>query len=1228
MKTSILRKARLALAVLGCALIGAGLAPAQAQTPNYPADALPARARASKTAPKLSAAAQKRFQSQIGALQTFRRTLSPAQKKISNAFLFTTDQARALRASAPRLANGIQSAPNAMTKTHSVFISGTMTTRLKIALEKYGVLLGFHPQDHMAHAQLSLAAMEKIAALNEVSSIIAAIKPQVNGGESKGVATPQLDLKSSAGALGRSRGPQPVGSLNSEGDATHRANFVRSNYGVNGSGVKVGLISDSVDNLAAAQASGNLPAIQVIAGRAGKVGQSGEGTAMLEIVHDLAPGAQLAFACAFGNDNSPSFMADSIRLLAAAGCDIIVDDLAHFFIPIYQEDVVSKAIREVTAQGVVYVTCASNYGNVLVKPTGSWEGDFEDSAFTFQTDKGVYVANNWAANDDNAFNTIVTDAQTVSILMFRWAEPWGKSKVDYDIYLLDASGNVKGASTFAQNGDDLPAEFLQLPQGVAFENGDAVVVARPASAAKLPISIFCPKASIEFSQGATIYGHNGCEQGITAGAAPAASPGPFPNPFTSTSPLEDFSSAGPRILFFTPTGAPLTKVNLKPDVIAADKVACVTPKFNPFFGTSAAAPHVAAIAALMLSSNPSLTVAQVKARMNAGTLDVGTAGWNADSGYGIVMAPLAVPIPAPLPTLSINNVSRAEGNSNSSLSFTVSLSAASSQTVTVKFATANGTASASSDYTAMTGTVTFAPGQTSRPIAVTIVGDSVVESNETFVVNLSNPGGATLSDAQGTATLTNDDAPPANSTPQSVSANPSSGTSQSSVARTVRVVYSDANGNADISQARILINASANGANALYGFYDAVANRLYLFNDAGTKLSGGFAPGSDASIPNSQGTLNCAQTTVARSGNTLTVNWNFTPNGFFVGAKTIYGRVSDKSGATQGLKALGSWTIALNGGNDRPLLQSLSPASGTSQSSTARTLSFTYGDPDGQGDIAQARVVIGANAAKERALYGFYDALANKLFLYDDSGTKVVGGFAPGSNNAISNTQGTLNCAQTTVERSGNSLTVNWNFTPNGLFVGTKRVYGYVRDKALSFDGFRSFGTWVIAKNPVNDTPVNRSVTPSAATGVVGQSQTLRANYSDPDGAGDIAQVRILVNSTLSGANALYGLYNRATNKLYLFNDAGNALLGGFAPGSANVIPNSQGTLNCAQTTIVQSGTVLGVNWNFTPKAAFAGNKKVFLFVRDAQNTTDGFDQMATWNIAPAPLGGASAPTS
>ena len=116
---------------------------------------------------------------------------------------------------------------------------------------------------------------------------------------------------------------------------------------------------------------------------------------------------------------------------------------------------------------------------------------------------------------------------------------------------------------------------------------------------------------------------------------------------------------------------------------------------------------------------------------------------------------------APTPSLSINDVSLTEGNSGTKLAtFTVTLSAASTSTVTVNYATANGSATAGSDYVATSGTLTFAAGTTTKTLSVTVNGDTTGEPDETFLVNLSVPSGATIADAQGIGTILNDDSLP------------------------------------------------------------------------------------------------------------------------------------------------------------------------------------------------------------------------------------------------------------------------------------------------------------------------------------------------------------------------------------------------------------------------------------------------------------------------------------
>jgi hypothetical protein len=121
-----------------------------------------------------------------------------------------------------------------------------------------------------------------------------------------------------------------------------------------------------------------------------------------------------------------------------------------------------------------------------------------------------------------------------------------------------------------------------------------------------------------------------------------------------------------------------------------------------------------------------------------------------------------IPFAAPAPTISITDVSLAEGNAGTTpFTFTVSLSSPATGTVTVDVATTDGTATAPSDYTAVpTTTLTFTTGQSSQNVTVFVNGDTTVEPNETFFVNLSNASGATIADGQGQGTIQNDDAAP------------------------------------------------------------------------------------------------------------------------------------------------------------------------------------------------------------------------------------------------------------------------------------------------------------------------------------------------------------------------------------------------------------------------------------------------------------------------------------
>jgi ribosomal protein L35AE/L33A len=115
----------------------------------------------------------------------------------------------------------------------------------------------------------------------------------------------------------------------------------------------------------------------------------------------------------------------------------------------------------------------------------------------------------------------------------------------------------------------------------------------------------------------------------------------------------------------------------------------------------------------------------------------------------------------PLPAIAIGDATVAEGNSGTvNATFALSLDAPSGRPVTVTYATEDGTAIAPGDYVAGTGTVTFPSGQMSRNVTVVVKGDTVDESNETYSVELTNPGNATITDGEGIGTIIDDDGSP------------------------------------------------------------------------------------------------------------------------------------------------------------------------------------------------------------------------------------------------------------------------------------------------------------------------------------------------------------------------------------------------------------------------------------------------------------------------------------
>ena len=430
----------------------------------------------------------------------------------------------------------------------------------------------------------------------------------------------------------------------SAGDVAHRANSARITHSVDGTGIGIGVISDGVRTPADRQASGDLPArVTVLPGQAG-VGD--EGTALLEIVHDLAPGAELYFATGF---DGQAQMAANIEALCEAGANVIVDDIGYVLEAAFQDDIIAQGVNAAVAGGCVFFSAGGNDGNLTDGTTGVWEGDYAAGTSLIVDGETLGVRHDFGGG----MEANEVSGSGVSAIVLQWADPLGASGNDYDLFLVNEDGDVIASSTDTQEGTQDPFEFILSPI-VDFSGLSAVVVKASGSDRYLRVHAFDGRLAIQTA--GNLYGHAAAENAVSVAMVDVRTAAGSGNVFNGTESVPTNNSDGPRRIFFEPDGTAITAGNFsstggrllqKPDLTAATCVTTVTPGFSTFCGTSAAAPHAAAIGALMLEAagGPDLvTLAQLRTGMTSGTavLDIETTGVDRDSGAGIVMAPGAV----------------------------------------------------------------------------------------------------------------------------------------------------------------------------------------------------------------------------------------------------------------------------------------------------------------------------------------------------------------------------------------------------------------------------------------------------------------------------------------------------------------------------------------------------------------------------------------------------------
>lgn len=492
-----------------------------------------------------------------------------------------------------------------------------------------------------------------------------------------------------------------AGSVESEADTSHSVYEVRNDLELDGNGKKICVLSDSYNNSRSVSTtatddvqSGDLPGSGNPEGRTTPVdvlddseAASDEGRAMLQLIHDLAPGAELGFHTAVGGLGA---FVDGVRDLAnksaaddseAGACDVIVDDIGYNIQPFYQDGPVANVVDSVVAEGVPYFSSAGNDGQ------NSYQAPFRSSGST-----GVLSASS-IAHDFNP-GTGVDTRQEITIevngefgfFTFQWTDPSSVvegsagADTDLDVALVDDTMGVVAKSDLPSIQNGVPFESLEFTNDGSIDtDGDGnadttfhLVIEKVAGPDPDQVKYIYSGSDYSIEEydtlGPTIYGHPMAEGAMAVAAAPFFNTAAY-NPNADPAALEPFSSQGGISIRFDQNGNELGAYETrdKPDVTGTDGIDNTffgfdidldDPDPHPnFFGTSAAAPNIAAIGALILQSRPGMSPSQVYDRLESTAADVTTRqtrentfvaiaeGEDSWSGHGFVEADAAVPPP-------------------------------------------------------------------------------------------------------------------------------------------------------------------------------------------------------------------------------------------------------------------------------------------------------------------------------------------------------------------------------------------------------------------------------------------------------------------------------------------------------------------------------------------------------------------------------------------------------
>jgi len=289
-----------------------------------------------------------------------------------------------------------------------------------------------------------------------------------------------------------------------------------------------------------------------------------------------------------------------------------------------------------------------------------------------------------------------------------------------------------------------------------------------------------------------------------------------------------------------------------------------------------------------------------------------------------------------------------------------------------------------------------------------------------------------------------------------------------------------------------------------------------------------------------------------------------------------------------------------------PINVSISPSSGT-LGTAATTLTSVYRDDDGYGDIRLCYLLVSDSLTQSNAAFALFDRLTGKVYLKNDANTSWGIGYAPGTAVTLQNSQCFIYVGNTTVSGNVANLTISWRIQLKAPF-STKllNAYMYVRDYGYLTDGWDKMGSYyniapeVLSIDPLGPLPID---TPF----------TMNSHYRDLNGYLDVRKCYLLINDKFDQANAVFIWYDKASNKVFLKNDANTSWGIGYGLTTPVILSNSQCEVDVGAMTITVGGPDLVVNWRIKLLPTIA-NKSLssWMYITDSQGAHDGWQKVGT----------------